>query len=119
MGSYGKYLKDDLYYAKIAANELGVRLHEVNVSKDDIENNLKESIWASETHKWTQVSPAVAQLFLSWEIRDKGYKVVFGGEGADEILIWIPQLSVAIGSTIFFICVLHNFILSILKKSEF
>ena len=40
-------------------------------------------------------------------------------EGADEILIWIPQLSVAIGSTIFFICVLHNFILSILKKSEF
>jgi asparagine synthase (glutamine-hydrolysing) len=78
-------LKDDLYYAKIAAKELGVRLHEVNVSKDDIENNLKESIWASETHKWTQVSPAVAQLFLSWEIRDKGYKVVFGGEGADEI----------------------------------
>jgi len=40
-------------------------------------------------------------------------------EGADEILIWIPQLSVAIGSTIFFICVVHNFILSILKKSEF
>ena len=39
-------------------------------------------------------------------------------EGADEILIWIPQLFVAIGATIFFICVLHNFILSILKKSE-
>ena len=39
-------------------------------------------------------------------------------EGADEILIWVPQLSVAIGSTIFFICVSHNFILSILKKSE-
>ena len=39
-------------------------------------------------------------------------------EGADEILIWIPQLSVAIGATIFFICVFHNFILSILKKSE-
>ena len=35
-----------------------------------------ESIWASETYKWTQVSPAVAQLFLSWEIRDKGFKVV-------------------------------------------
>ena len=38
-------------------------------------------------------------------------------EGADEILIWIPQVSVALGSTIFFICVLHNFILSILKKN--
>ena len=39
-------------------------------------------------------------------------------EGADEILIWIPQLSLATGSTIFFICVIHNFILSILKKNN-
>ena len=39
-------------------------------------------------------------------------------EGADEILIWIPQLSVAIGSTIFFICITHNFILSMLKKNN-
>jgi len=39
-------------------------------------------------------------------------------EGADEIYIWIPQLSVAIGSTIFFVCVLHNFILLILNKSK-
>ena len=39
-------------------------------------------------------------------------------EGADEIYIWIPQLSVAIGSTIFFICVIHNFILLILKKKN-
>ncbi len=38
-------------------------------------------------------------------------------EGADEILIWIPQVSVALGSTIFFICVIHNFILLILKKN--
>ena len=45
--------------------------------------------------------------------------IIFGerSEGADEILIWIPQLSVAIGSTIFFICVLHNFILLIFKKN--
>jgi len=39
-------------------------------------------------------------------------------EGADEILIWIPQLSVAIGSTIFFLCVMHNFILLILNKNN-
>ena len=39
-------------------------------------------------------------------------------EGADEILIWIPQLFLAIGSTIFFICVIHNFILSIFKKNN-
>ena len=46
--------------------------------------------------------------------------VEFGerSEGADEIYIWIPQVTVALGSTIFFICVLHNFILLILKKNN-
>ena len=39
-------------------------------------------------------------------------------EGADEILIWIPQVPVALGSSIFFICVLHNFILLIFKKNS-
>ena len=37
-------------------------------------------------------------------------------EGADEILIWIPQFAVAIGSSIFFVCVLHHLIFSILDK---
>ena len=40
-------------------------------------------------------------------------------EGADEILIWIPQTSVALGSLIFFICVLHQLILKLnLKKND-
>ena len=37
-------------------------------------------------------------------------------EGADEILIWIPQSAVALGSIIFFICVLHHLINSVLGK---
>ena len=41
------------------------------------------------------------------------YKFQERSEGADEILIWIPQTSVAIGSTIFFICVCHKFILTV------
>ncbi len=43
------------------------------------------------------------------------YKFQERSEGADEILIWIPQTSVAIGSTIFFISVLHQFVLTINK----
>ena len=39
-------------------------------------------------------------------------------EGADEIYVWIPQVAVALGSTIFFVCVLHNFILLILKRNN-
>ena len=41
------------------------------------------------------------------------YKFQERSEGADEILIWIPQLSVSLGSTIFFVCVVHQLILKI------
>ena len=37
-------------------------------------------------------------------------------QGADEILIWIPQTGVVIGSIIFFICILHNFLKLFIKK---
>jgi len=44
------------------------------------------------------------------------YKFQERSEGADEILIWIPQTSVAIGSTVFFISVFHQLIIKIFKK---
>jgi TRAP-type C4-dicarboxylate transport system permease small subunit len=37
-------------------------------------------------------------------------------EGADEIFIWIPQASLAIGAFIFFICVFHHLVFSIVNK---
>jgi TRAP-type C4-dicarboxylate transport system permease small subunit len=51
----------------------------------------------------------IKMLIISYKFQERS-------EGADEILIWIPQTSVAAGSTIFFICVLHKFIL-IVKKN--
>ena len=39
-------------------------------------------------------------------------------EGADEILIWIPQISVAIGSVIFFICIFHHLLIKIFCKND-
>ena len=48
-------------------------------------------------------------LIISYRFQERS-------EGADEILIWIPQTSVAIGSTIFFISVIHQLIL-IIKKN--
>ena len=44
------------------------------------------------------------------------YKFQERSEGADEIFIWIPQASVALGSLIFFICVFHQLILTFFKK---
>ena len=50
----------------------------------------------------------IKMLIISYRFQERS-------EGADEILIWIPQTSVAIGSTIFFISVFHQFILKIKK----
>ena len=51
----------------------------------------------------------IKMLIISYKFQERS-------EGADEILIWIPQTSVAIGSTIFFISVLHQLILNIKKN---
>lgn len=77
--------KDDLYYARKFAEEIGIELIEVDIKKDDISSKLNDAIYAAEDYKWVQISPAVAQLFLAEEINKRGYKVVFGGEGSDEI----------------------------------
>ena len=53
----------------------------------------------------------IKMLIISYKFQERS-------EGADEILVWIPQTSVAIGSTVFFICVLHQFILTLLNKSN-
>ena len=49
-------------------------------------------------------------LFISYKFQERS-------EGADEILIWIPQMSVSLGSLIFFIAVFHQLILKILNKN--
>ena len=46
------------------------------------------------------------------------YKFQERSEGADEILIWIPQTSVAIGSIVFFISVFHQLIFTIKKIND-
>tara|TARA_Y100001958_G_C20889280_1_gene316147 strand:+ start:139 stop:621 length:483 start_codon:yes stop_codon:yes gene_type:complete len=51
----------------------------------------------------------IKMLIISYKFQERS-------EGADEILIWIPQTSVAVGSTIFFISVIHKFVLSIKKN---
>ena len=48
-------------------------------------------------------------LFISYKFQERS-------EGADEILIWIPQISVALGSLVFFIAIFHQLILTIFKK---
>ena len=50
-------------------------------------------------------------LMISFKFQERS-------EGADEILIWIPQTSVAIGSLVFFICITHQLILTTFNKQN-
>ena len=51
----------------------------------------------------------IKMLIISYKFQERS-------EGADEILIWIPQTGVAIGSAIFFIIVFHQLILNLKNK---
>ena len=53
----------------------------------------------------------IKMLIISYKFQERS-------EGADEILIWIPQTSVAIGSSIFFISVIHQLILMIKRLND-
>ena len=69
---------------------------------------------------WLSVATFFLGFLAFYFIKMLIISIEFGerSEGADEIYIWIPQVTVALGSTIFFICVMHNLILMILKKNN-
>ncbi len=70
---------------------------------------------------WCLMVATIFSSYLSfylWKMLLISHDFQERSEGADEILIWIPQTSVAIGSLIFFIAVLHKFILTILSKND-
>lgn len=46
---------------------------------------------------------AVKLTLVSWDLEDVS-------EGTDRTLLWIPQIAVAAGSAVLFICVLHRFV---------
>ena len=68
---------------------------------------------------WCLIIATIFSGYLSfylWKMLIISYDFQERSEGADEILIWIPQTSVSIGSLIFFIAVFHKLILAIANK---
>ena len=51
----------------------------------------------------------IKMLIISYEFKERS-------EGADEILIWIPQSPLALGSSIFFVCIFHHLLKCIYKN---
>lgn len=83
IGDTGK--KDDLYYARKAAEEFGIKLNEVILDPDQILETLDEIIYAIEDSDWRQIATAIVQIPLARDIGRRGFKVAIGGEGSDEV----------------------------------
>ncbi len=81
----GDTKNDDIKYARIAAKEFGVKLHEIILTEKDVEDAIKETLYVIEQGRWQNVGSAIAQIALSKKINELGFKVVFSGDLSDEI----------------------------------
>ena len=81
----GDTKNDDIKYARIAAKEFGVKLHEIILTEQDVEDAVNETLYVIEQSRWQNVGSAIAQIALSKKINELGFKVVFSGDLSDEI----------------------------------
>ena len=81
----GNTKDDDIKYARIAAKEFGVKLHEIILTEDDVINAIDETLYVIEQSRWQNLGSAIAQIALGKKINELGFKVVFSGDLSDEI----------------------------------
>jgi asparagine synthase (glutamine-hydrolysing) len=65
------------------AARAGANFHPIPIKQSDIADNFADAIWHSET--LFSNGHCVSKYLLSRAVRDAGYKVVYTGEGSDEI----------------------------------
>jgi len=75
---------DEGEIAREMAASVGANFFPIPIEQSDIAENFAEAIWHSETI--FQNGHGVSKFLLSRAVRDAGYKVVYTGEGSDEIL---------------------------------
>jgi asparagine synthase (glutamine-hydrolysing) len=76
----------DLKYAKIVAEFIGSKHHEIVVSEDDFLNAIPQVINAIESYDTTTVRASVGNYLVAKYISENSdAKVIFNGDGADEV----------------------------------
>lgn len=84
--SIGLADSEDLKYARIVANHLGTRHCEVIITEDDFFNAIPEVIEAIESYDTTTVRASIGNYLLGKYIsQHSSAKVIFNGDGADEL----------------------------------
>ena len=75
----------DIKFARMAAKEFGIKLHEIHMTNDEIMNSIDTTLYVTELTKWQNIGSALATIKLGEEIHKHGFKVVFSGDLSDEI----------------------------------
>ncbi len=75
---------DEGEIAREMAAHAGATFHPIPIKQADIAEHFSDAIWHGETLFMN--GHGVSKFLLSEAVRDAGYKVVFTGEGSDEIL---------------------------------
>src|SRR5215475_3445638 len=79
---------DEMALAQKTAELAGAEFVPVRVGQRQIAESFESAIWHAERHMFN--GHGVAKFLLSRAVRDAGIKVVFTGEGSDEILAGYP-----------------------------
>ena len=79
---------DEAAIAERQAKFVGASYHPIPITGRDIADSYADAIWHAETQMFN--GHGVAKYLLSKAVRDAGIKVVFTGEGADEMLGGYP-----------------------------
>lgn len=85
-------LYDETRIAEAQARHVGATYHPIPITGRDIADSFADAVWHSETQMFN--GHGVAKYLLSRAVRDAGIKVVFTGEGADEMLGGYPYFRV-------------------------
>lgn len=81
-------LFDESAIAEATAKHVGATYHPIPITGQDIADSYADALWHSETQMFN--GHGVAKYILSREVQKAGIKVVFTGEGADEMLGGYP-----------------------------
>jgi asparagine synthase (glutamine-hydrolysing) len=102
-------LYDEARIAEAQAKRVGASYHPIPITGREIADSYADAIWHAETQMFN--GHGVAKYLLSRAVRAAGIKVVFTGEGADEMLGGYPYFRVD--------AVNNNTSLSAAEKSAF
>lgn len=85
-------LYDEARIAEAQAKYVGASYHPIPITGREIADAYPDAVWHAETQMFN--GHGVAKFLLSRAVRDAGIKVVFTGEGADEMLGGYPYFRV-------------------------